>query len=132
LIVLKLLESLDAGSIVRFIFIPPGIGADGATLILLQRFRPIFLPLGSEFIERSARFLVAALDRFAPTDGCQFAVHNLNHEQSARRDDLLVGQVLGLARVDPKTGRDENEGEPAEEEATLPLQTRLTQQAFEG
>ena len=70
--------------------------------------------------------------RQRPAAGGELAVHDLDDEQPAGGGDLVVGQVLGLPGVQPEAAGDQQQDERAEQEAALPLQARLAQQAFEG
>src|SRR5436309_2329503 len=63
-------------------------------------------------------------DRQAGDDGVD--------EQSAGGLGLVVGQRLGLERVQQEAGRDEQEDAGPKQEAALALQAGLAQQVFEG
>src|SRR5262249_3322373 len=67
-----------------------------------------------------------------PAAGEELAVDDLRHEQPAGGGDLVVGQVLRLAGVQPETASDEQQDERAEQEAALALQAGLAEEAFEG
>src|SRR5262249_35484347 len=106
-------------------------GGDEDKLVLPERPGPGILPFPAEFFLRSPQFQWILLVALAAA-GSDLVGDDVVDEEPAGGRQLGVRERFRLAGVQPEAARDKQQNESAEEEAALPLQTRLAQQSFEG